>query len=99
MSVKENLVHSRFPDRRASEESRRYQRIQLQVPLFVRGRDAYGEQFLELAKTLNISAQGALLTCQRSMVMTRNYHAYAFPHRRLHPPHWYPQEWPLFRLE
>jgi hypothetical protein len=69
MSAKENAVHSRLPLRRVSEESRRYHRINLQVPLFVRGRDAYGEQFLELAKTLNISAQGALLTCQRSLVI------------------------------
>jgi hypothetical protein len=68
MNAKENVVHSRLHVRRTSEESRRHERIHLQVPLFVRGRDAYGEQFLELAKTLNISAQGALLTCQRSLV-------------------------------
>jgi hypothetical protein len=69
MSAKEYAVHSRLPVSRISEECRRYQRINLQVPLFVRGRDAYGENFLELAKTLNISAVGALLTCQRSLVM------------------------------
>ena|SRR3984957_8519040 len=69
MSVKEGVMHSRLPVRRVPEESRHHERINLQVPLFVRGRDAYGEQFLELAKTLNISAQGALLTCQRSLVV------------------------------
>ena len=62
-------MHSRGPMRRPFEESRRNQRLLLQVPLFVRGRDAYGEQFLELSKTLNISACGALLTCQRSLTV------------------------------
>jgi hypothetical protein len=69
MSAKENAIHSRLPARRVSEERRRFQRIHLQVPLFIRGRDAHGEQFLELAKTLDISALGALLTCQKSLVV------------------------------
>lgn len=51
------------------EERRRYQRIRIQIPLFVRGRDVHGEQFLELAKTLDISAQGAFLTCPRALVL------------------------------
>jgi PilZ domain len=49
------------------EERRRYQRIRLQVPLFVRGRDVHGQQFLELAKTLDIGAQGAFITCPRAL--------------------------------
>jgi PilZ domain len=49
------------------DERRRYYRIKLQVPLFVRGKDAYGDQFLELAKTLDISALGALITCARPL--------------------------------
>ena len=68
MAVKEDAVQTKVPLRRAYEERRHFQRIHLQVPLFVRGRDAHGEQFLELAKSLDISADGALLTCQRSMV-------------------------------
>lgn len=51
----------------AYEEQRRFQRIRLQVPLFVRGRDVHGEQFLELAKTLDISALGAFITCPRAL--------------------------------
>jgi hypothetical protein len=68
MSAKENAIQTRVPVRRAYEERRHFPRIHLQVPLFVRGRDAHGEQFLELAKTLDISAAGALLTCQKSLV-------------------------------
>ena len=51
------------------DERRRFQRIRLQVPLFVRGRDAHGEQFLELAKTLDISALGAFITCPRAVAV------------------------------
>ena len=51
------------------DERRRFQRIHLQVPLFIRGRDAHGEQFLELAKTLNISGLGAFLTCPRALAI------------------------------
>lgn len=49
------------------EERRRYQRIHLQIPLFIRGKDAQGEQFMELAKTLNISAIGAFLASPRPL--------------------------------
>jgi hypothetical protein len=37
-------------------------RIRLQVPVFVRGKDASGAEFIELTKTLNISATGACIT-------------------------------------
>jgi hypothetical protein len=49
------------------EERRGAQRIQLQVPLFIRGNDAHGQQFMELAKALNISSLGALITCPRAL--------------------------------
>ncbi|MGH9686389.1 MAG: PilZ domain-containing protein [Candidatus Acidiferrales bacterium] len=49
------------------EERRRSQRLRLQIPLFVRGRDAHREQFMELAKTLDISALGAFITCPRPL--------------------------------
>lgn len=69
MTAKENVVHARLPITRAHEERRRFQRIHLQIPVFVRGSDAHGEQFLELGKTLDISALGALLTSQRSLMV------------------------------
>jgi hypothetical protein len=49
------------------DERRRFPRIHLQVPLFIRGKDAHGEQFVELAKTLDISAIGAFITSPRPL--------------------------------
>jgi hypothetical protein len=41
---------------------RRSPRIRLQVPVFLRGSDASGVEFIELTKTLNIGASGACIT-------------------------------------
>lgn len=51
------------------EERRRSQRLRLQIPLFIRGLDAQREQFMELAKTLDVSALGAFITCPRALVL------------------------------
>ncbi|MGA3294645.1 MAG: PilZ domain-containing protein [Candidatus Acidiferrales bacterium] len=51
------------------DERRHFQRIRLQVPLFIRGRDAHGEHFMELAKTLDISGLGAFITCPRALAI------------------------------
>jgi PilZ domain len=67
--VRETTVQERLVMSAPYEERRRFQRIRLQIPLFVRGRDAHGEQFLELAKTLDISAFGALITCPRALIV------------------------------
>jgi hypothetical protein len=48
-------------------ERRRSQRIHLQIPMFIRGTDASGFEFLDLAKTLDISATGAYLASSRAM--------------------------------
>jgi hypothetical protein len=40
---------------------RRSPRIRLQVPVFLRGTDTSGAEFIELTKTLNISAMGACI--------------------------------------
>ena len=42
-------------------QRRRSPRIRLQVPLFLRGSDVSGVDFVELTKTLNISALGACI--------------------------------------
>ena len=42
--------------------TRRSPRIRLQVPVFVRGIDTSGAEFIELTKTLNISSTGACIT-------------------------------------
>ena len=43
------------------QQTRRSPRIQIQVPVFLRGADTSGADFIELTKTLNISAKGALI--------------------------------------
>jgi len=48
-------------------ERRRSQRIRVQIPMFIRGTDAAGLDFLDLTKTLDISATGAYLASQRPL--------------------------------
>jgi hypothetical protein len=48
-------------------ERRRSPRIHVQIPVFVRGVDAAGAEFLDLTKTLDISATGAFLASPRSL--------------------------------
>lgn len=46
-----------------SASTRRSPRIRIQVPVFVKASDANGTEFIELSKTLNISATGACIAC------------------------------------
>ena len=68
MGTRENPVH-KVAARSVYDERRRFPRIHLQVPLFIRGRDSQGNQFLELAKALDISGLGALVTSPRPLAM------------------------------
>lgn len=68
MSARENVIH-KTGARTLYEERRRFPRIHLQVPLFVRGKDSHGQQFLELAKALDISGLGALVTCPKALTL------------------------------
>jgi hypothetical protein len=56
------LNHAKEGPRVDSPESRRSPRIRIQVPVFLRASDASGAEFIELTKTLNISATGACIT-------------------------------------
>jgi PilZ domain len=49
-----------------SPERRRSARLQLQIPVFLRGLDSAGTEFLELTKTVDISATGALVLSRRT---------------------------------
>jgi hypothetical protein len=69
MSARENAVHQKIAVPPLEDERRRFQRIHLQIPLFIRGKDAQGEQFMELAKTLDISALGAFLASPRPLAI------------------------------
>jgi len=51
----------------SSAERRRSSRLRLQVPMFLRAVTAHGDEFLDLAKTLDISATGAYLACPRPL--------------------------------
>ena len=47
------------------EERRDWDRLPISIPFFVRGRKAAGEEFLEFATALNLSAGGLLLATRR----------------------------------
>ena len=55
------------PQRLTTAERRRSPRIRLQVPVFLRGAEATGGDFLELTKTINISSRGACIACVHSL--------------------------------
>jgi len=48
-------------------ERRSWHRLPLAIPLFVRGTDEHGREFLEFTTALNISAVGALLAIRRTL--------------------------------
>ncbi len=58
----------------APTSTRRSPRIRLQVPVFVRGTDAAGAEFIELTKTLNISATGACIASAHILRLDQTVH-------------------------
>ncbi len=50
---------------RASGERRKWARLPLAIPVFVRSRDRKGKEFLEFATALNVSAGGMLVAVRR----------------------------------
>jgi hypothetical protein len=55
-------------------QRRRSPRIRLQVPVFVRGADASGAEFVELTKTLNICASGACIASTHMLRLDQTVH-------------------------
>ena len=53
--------------KRKGRDSRKWQRIPLAIPVFIRGVDSEGREFLEFATALNISAGGALVATRRQI--------------------------------
>jgi PilZ domain len=49
----------------SSAERRRWERLPISIPFFVRGANLGGEEFLEFATALNLSAGGLLLATRR----------------------------------
>lgn len=50
---------------RAAAERRKWARLPLAIPVFVRSRDGKGKEFLEFATALNVSAGGMLVAIRR----------------------------------
>ena len=55
---------------RLEKERRKWPRLPLAIPVFVRSKDDKGKDFLEFATALNISAGGALVAVRRSLPRT-----------------------------
>ncbi len=49
----------------SAKERRKWSRLPLAIPVFVRSRDRKGKEFLEFATSLNVSAGGMLLAIRR----------------------------------
>lgn len=55
-----------------NEDRRRWDRLPVAVPVFVRGSDQDGKEFLEFATALNLSAGGALVVMRRYFPASRD---------------------------
>jgi PilZ domain len=69
----EGSTHARgepLTRRKPEKERRRWVRLPLAIPVFVRSRDEKGTDLLEFATALNISAGGALVVVRRSPVLS-----------------------------
>ncbi len=55
------------PNALKKRERRKWPRLPLAIPVFVRSRDDKGKDFLEFATALNISAGGVLVAVRRSL--------------------------------
>ena len=52
---------------RPHSERRKWPRLPLAIPVFVRSRDGEGKEFLEFATALNVSAGGMLVALRRAL--------------------------------
>ena len=52
---------------KAATERRRWARLPLAIPVFVRSGDGKGKEFLEFATSLNVSAGGMLVAIRRAL--------------------------------
>ncbi|MGA2100075.1 MAG: PilZ domain-containing protein [Candidatus Sulfotelmatobacter sp.] len=58
-------MNIRINGARPEFERRRWTRLPLPIPVFVRGRDDQGKEFLEFATALNVGAGGMLVAIRR----------------------------------
>jgi c-di-GMP-binding flagellar brake protein YcgR len=57
---------------RSGTERRKWARLPLAIPVFVRSRDEKGKEFLEFATALNVSAGGMLVAVRRIFPSVRH---------------------------
>jgi len=68
------LKHLKGGQQGGSSQSRSSERIRIQVPVFLRAADATGLEFIELTKTLNISARGACIASSHLLHINQTVH-------------------------
>ncbi len=51
-------------------ERREYYRLPIRVPIFIKGIDKNGDEFVELTHTINVSASGACLITRRDLAQS-----------------------------
>ena len=56
-----------MPRSSSVKEERKWARLQLAIPVFIRSRDSQGKDSLEFATAINISPGGALVVVRRSL--------------------------------
>lgn len=67
----QNLESERRTDQ---SQARQSSRIRIQVPVFLRAADPTGSEFIELTKTLDISARGACITSTHMLRLGQTVH-------------------------
>ena len=75
--------------RKTFTERRKHERVPIAVPVFIRGIEPDGSEFLEFASALNVSAGGALLASHRplrpSTTIALEIPAERLPHSKVLP--------------
>lgn len=56
-----------MPNLKAGQERRRWERLPLAIPVFARGIDDKGKDFLDFTTVLDVSAGGAVVATRRSL--------------------------------
>jgi len=74
MNMEISLKHLKGGQQGDSSQSRSSERIRIQVPVFLRAADATGFEFIELTKTLNISARGACIASTHLLRINQTVH-------------------------
>jgi PilZ domain len=59
-----------MPVARTAAERRKWSRLPLAIPVFVRGHDGKGNEFLEFATALNVSAGGMLVAMRHVLPLS-----------------------------